>query len=164
MPPNPFVVLNAGSARFECTYGRGCDGVCCREGRPPVSADDARQIDRALPDALPLMRREARRVLEHRGYVSRGSLRVVRGWCIFFHDGCILHQIGESRGGKFAHKPLACALFPLTRRSDGRWYVRQKGTHSPKETWDLFCLAPTAGTPLAVENLKDELALAARIG
>jgi hypothetical protein len=168
MPPNPLVVLNGDSAQFECTFGRGCEGVCCRDGRPAISGHDARQIDATFPDVLALLRKEACRVLKKRGYLHQrgnhghGTLRVVRGWCIFFNKGCALQRIGEARGSKFAYQPLICAVFPLARSRDGSWYVRQKGNEG--ETWDLFCLAPGAETPRALETLKEEIALAARIG
>lgn len=167
MPSNPFVVLNADTARFECTFGRGCDGVCCRSGRPAVYPDEARRIDTAFPAILGLLRPEARRLVERVGYLSRRKkagqpmARVVAGWCVFFHDGCVLHKIGQARGNKFAYKPCLCALFPLYPRKDGRWQVRQKG--QPGEDSNLFCLAPGFATPLARESLLDEFALAARI-
>jgi hypothetical protein len=161
MPASPLVVLNADSARFECTFGRGCEGICCRDGRPPISAHDVQQIDATFPDVLPLLRSEARRVLKRRGYLAGNVLRVVRGWCIFFNAGCALQRVGEARGSRFAHKPLVCALFPLAPGADGNWYVRQKGYRG--EQWDLACLDPGPDARPAAETLKDELALAARI-
>lgn len=167
MPSHNLVVLNAGSARFECNFGRGCDGICCRNGRPPISPTEAQRIDAAFPAVLALLRQEARTVVERQGYLSRRKkggqpmLRVVRGWCVFFHEGCVLHKIGEARGNKFAYKPYLCAMFPLNRRKDGNWYVRQKGYDG--EIWDLFCLTPDPKKPLAVETLPEELTLAARM-
>src|SRR5438067_1465891 len=43
-------ILNLAEARFECTYGHGCDGICCRNGRPPIYPDDASRIDAKLPE------------------------------------------------------------------------------------------------------------------
>ena len=40
-------VINGATATFECIYGRGCDGICCQNGRPPVSAEEAARIDAA---------------------------------------------------------------------------------------------------------------------
>ncbi len=167
MPSTRFVVLNAGSARFECTFGRGCDGICCRKVRSPVPPGDARQIDAVLADVLPLLRKEARKVVEQKGYLSghrkygQPLLRMVREWCVFFNQGCVLQKIGEARGSKFAYKPTVCALFPLFRRADGNWSIRQKG--NPGETWDLFCLAGSPEAPLAASTMKEEFAIAARL-
>ena len=132
----------------------------------PISLDDARQFDAVLPEILPLLRKEARRVVEREGSHRRTKygqpmLRMAREWCVFFHEGCVLHKIGEARGSKFFYKPLVCAVFPLFRRRNGNWHIRQKG--NPGETWDLFCLTPSAETPLAVETMREEFALAAQI-
>ena len=162
MPTNHFVVINQDTARFECTFGRGCDGVCCSKGRVLLAFEETSQIDRAFPDVLPLMRSSARAAVERSGYVTkRWRLRVEGGWCVFFNKGCTLHKVGESRGNKFAHKPLECALFPLYLNARGNWYVRQKGYED--ESADLFCLTPSETTPRAAETSTDEWALAARI-
>jgi hypothetical protein len=60
-------VLNLDSARFDCTFGRGCDGVCCRNGRPLVYPEEARRIDEHLHRILPLLRPEARAVVAAEG-------------------------------------------------------------------------------------------------
>jgi hypothetical protein len=125
------------------------------------------RIKSVLPAALSLLRPVARKVVERDGYLSRRKkcgqpmLRVAGGWCVFFHNGCVLQEIGEAEGNKFAYKPCICALFPLERRIDGKWYVRQEGYEG--EIWDLFCLTPGPQTPLAVEALKEEIALASLI-
>lgn len=167
MPSSRFVVLNAASARFECTFGRGCEGVCCRNGRPPINEGEMRRIDRAFPEALTFLRPEAREVVERDGYVSRRTkggarmLRVVRGWCVFFNQGCVLQKVGEARRSKFAYKPYVCILFPLDVDRHGNWFVRQKGYSG--EDWELSCLTPGANTPLAIDTLREELAVAARM-
>lgn len=167
MPPNPFVVLNLEAARFECTFGRGCEGICCRNGRPPVYPDEQKRIGGILHRILPLLRPAARRLVEAEGYLSRRrkcgqpQLRVIQSWCVFFHNGCVLHKLGEADGDRFLYKPCVCAFFPLDRRNDGAWYVRQRGYAG--EIWDLFCLSPGPGTPPAVQTLRDEIELANRI-
>src|SRR5258708_5403239 len=40
-----FRILNLAEARFECTFGRGCDGVCCRNGRPIVYPEEGARLD-----------------------------------------------------------------------------------------------------------------------
>jgi hypothetical protein len=158
-------VLNLAEATFECTFGRGCAGVCCQNGRPPVKAEEAERIDRNLHKFLPLLRPQARAVVEKDGYRSRRikagnpMLRVVSGWCVFFHQGCVLHKVGMEEGDKFRYKPAPCALFPLDHDDHGHWYVRQHGYKG--ERWaELFCLAPSNTTVPAAESLVEELALA----
>ncbi|MBI4905986.1 MAG: DUF3109 family protein [Acidobacteria bacterium] len=167
MPLRPFVVLNLDEARFECTFGRGCDGICCHNGRPPVYPEERDRIDAVLPRILPLMRSSARKLVERDGYFSRRmkagqpSLRVDAGWCVFFNHGCVLHKLGIEEGDPFRYKPCICSLFPLDRRADKSWYVRQRGYAG--EIWDLPCLTPGGSTPQAAISLHDELALASRI-
>ena len=51
----PLQVSNLKEARFECTFGRGCDGICCRDGRPLVYEDEIARIRENLPRLLPMM-------------------------------------------------------------------------------------------------------------
>ena len=160
-------VLNVKQATYECIYGRGCDGVCCQNGRPSVDAEERARIDDNLKKFLPHLRPEARVVVEQQGFLSgrqkRGEpmLRVVDGWCVFFNQGCVLHRVGAEEGDKYRYKPILCALFPLSLDEKGRWFVRQ---HDYKgEVWDLFCLAPSATTRLAGETLQEEMAIAAEV-
>ena len=167
MSSHRFVVLNLKTARFDCTFGRGCEGICCQNGRPPVYEDERQRIDTILHRALDLMRPSARDLVSTHGYVSRRRkagqlmLRVNAGWCVFFHNGCVLHKLGEEDGDRFRYKPCVCAFFPLDRLPDKNWHVRQKGYGG--EIWDLPCLDPKPSTPLAALSLKPELAIAERI-
>jgi hypothetical protein len=155
-----FIILNLAEARFDCTFGRGCDGVCCRYGRPPIYAEELAQINATLSSILPALRPEARAVVERDGFVSQRrkagqlSARVVKGWCVFFHQGCVLHHAGI--------KPAVCAMFPLARDERDRWYVRQKGYRG--EIWDLTCLDPAASIVPASESLREEIALVESFG
>lgn len=159
-------VVNLHTATFECTFGRGCDGVCCREGKPLVYADEIARIEENLPKFLPLMRPAAQRVITQKGIVSgrrrfgEPLMRVTGGWCIFFNQGCVLHEAGAAEGDKFRYKPAVCALFPLQRDDQDRWYVRQKGFG--RERWDLFCLDPENTSRRSAESLTEELRLAQR--
>jgi len=161
--PATLALLNAETAHFDCTFGRGCAGVCCRNGRPPVYADEASRIDAQLPRIVPLLRAPARDVVEHAGYLSarrkagQPSARVVDGWCVFFNDGCVLHRLGAAEGDAFRYKPSTCATFPLERDARGRWYVRQKDYRG--EIWDLACLDPQTSPVRATESLQAEIAL-----
>jgi Fe-S-cluster containining protein len=163
-PSTPFVVVNAETATFECTYGRGCAGLCCRNGRPPVTRQEAERIDANIGKVLPHLRPEARKLIEASGYLSRRGqadspmARVVAGWCVFFSEGCVLHKIGATEGDKYRYKPAPCSLFPLAQDHKGRWQVRQRGYNG--ELWDLFCLDPAASAVPATLSLTDEIALA----
>jgi Fe-S-cluster containining protein len=158
-------VTNLAEAKFECIYGRGCEGICCQNGRPGVYPEEIERLAANLEKFLPEMRPEARAVIEKSGYLSRRirgglpMLRVVDGWCIFFHQGCVLHKVGAAEGDKYRYKPAACALFPLARNAKGEWYVRQKGLED--EEWDLFCLDPCSSSLPASRSLREEVRLAA---
>jgi Fe-S-cluster containining protein len=159
-------VLNLAEAKYECIFGRGCDGICCQNGRPAVYAEEAARIDENLEKFLPHLRPEARATMEADGYLSgrikmgQPMMRVVKGWCIFFNKGCVLHKVGAEEGDAYRYKPSLCALFPLAKDEKGRWYVRQ---HRYKgEAWDLFCLDPKASPQPAAESLREELKLAQR--
>jgi len=161
-----FAILNLEQARFECIYGRGCDGVCCRAGRPPVYTDDAARIDANLHRVLPELRPEARAMVEKEGYVSRRrkdgqpAMRVAAGWCVFFNQGCVLHRLGAEERDPLRYKPWACAVFPISRVGGGPWHVRQKGLLGEK--WELGCLDPAATTVRAAESLRAEIAVVER--
>jgi hypothetical protein len=166
MPPE-IPNLNFATARFECTFGRGCSGICCRNGRPPIYPEEEPVIEAKLPAILPMLLPRARAAVQKRGWLSprrkRGLpvARVVDGWCVFFNQGCVLHALGAAEGDKLRYKPAACALFPIDRDLHNRWYVRQRGFQG--EIWDLFCLNPAENTPPAAETLRDEMTLARRI-
>jgi hypothetical protein len=162
--PTTLPVVNLTEARFECTFGRGCDGICCQNGRPPIYPEEVERIQAALDRILPHLAPAARRLVERGGFLSQRQktglpmLRVLDGWCIFFNQGCVLHKVGAQEGDKYRYKPAACALFPLARKDNGDWYVRQKGYE--KEPWNLFCLDPVPTAPLAAESLREEVQLA----
>jgi hypothetical protein len=157
-------ILNLGTARFECTFGRGCEGICCRNGRPMMYPDETARLDEKLPGILPLLRPDASAVVSKSGYLSRRRkcglplVRVSGGWCVFFNAGCVLHRAGVEEGDPFRYKPAACALFPLSKDEHDRWYVRQKGYKG--EIWDLPCLDPGVSKTPASESLVHEIALA----
>src|SRR5262249_53482673 len=64
-------VLNLRDVTYECIYGRGCDGVCCQNGRPPVAEDEQARLDANLTKFLPLLSEKARKTVEKDGYLSR---------------------------------------------------------------------------------------------
>lgn len=160
-------ILNADSATFECTFGRGCEGICCREGRPPVYPEEIAILQANLDRILPRLRPEARAAVLKDGFLAprqrrlgQRILRVSQGWCVFFNEGCVLHQAGVEDGDKFRYKPSLCSLFPIQQDNQDRWYIRQKGFQ--RESWDLFCLDPCNTKVLASDSLRDEIRLAKR--
>jgi hypothetical protein len=160
-------IINLAQATFECTYGRGCEGTCCRSGHPVLDPEEIERLDANLPRFAPLLRPEARKIVEKKGYVTdqrRLGLRMARraaGWCVFFNDGCVLHRAGEAEGDRCKYKPTVCSLFPIQHDESEQWYVRQKGFK--KEKWELFCLDPTNSSVPAAQSLRSEIALAARL-
>lgn len=143
-----FRILNLAEARFECTFGRGGDGVCCENGSPIVYPEEAARLDEKLPQILPSLRAAAHALVEERGYLSGRRkcglpmARVAAGWCVFFHGGCVLHRIGAAEGDAFRYKLSVCSLFPLDSGAHGEWRIRQKGYDV--EIRNLFCLDPAA--------------------
>ncbi len=159
-------IVNLDQAKFECIFGRGCDGVCCHNGRPPVYPGESVRITANLHKFLPELRPEAREIVETKGFLSgrrkagQPMMRVAAGSCVFFNRGCVLHKVGAREGDKLSYKPEVCALFPLWLDRNDRWYVRQKGWDG--EIWDLFCLDPASSDKPAAESLRDEIALVRR--
>jgi Fe-S-cluster containining protein len=162
----PLAVTNAETATFDCSFGRGCEGICCKNGRPSVSAEEQAVIESVMPRVLPLLREEARKVIETDGFTSarvkvgQPMVRVAAGWCVFFNKGCVLHAVGAEDGDSYQYKPTQCALFPLE-KSQNEWFIRQWGHDS--EDWDLFCLNPANSPRKAVESLEAEMVLAAKL-
>ena len=139
-------ILNLSEAKFECIYGRGCDGICCQNGRPGVYPEEVERTRRQPVQVPAGAAAGGRKLIESSGFLSKRRkgglpmLRVVNGWCVFFHKGCVLHKVGAVEGDKYRYKPAPCALFPLAKNEAGEWYVRQWGVEG--EEWDLFCLKP----------------------
>ncbi len=161
-------LLNGQEATFECVYGRGCEGLCCQNGRPGLRDDELHRIREAIPKIVPMLRPAARKIVQRSGVVTRRTrdglplVPVQGGWCLFFNEGCVLHKLGVQEGDAYRYKPLQCALFPLLWDDQGRWYVRQKGYMN--ETWDeLFCLNPQHSQRKAIDTLQTELAIAAKL-
>ncbi|QVL32803.1 DUF3109 family protein [Telmatocola sphagniphila] len=158
-------IVNSKTATFECIFGRGCEGHCCKNGRPSVTPQEKKVIDSKLEEVLPHLRPVAQKLIEKDGYLSKRTklgapmLRVIEEYCVFFNKGCVLHKIGAQDGAAYQYKPIQCALFPLTKDEDtNEWYIRQWGYGG--EQWDLFCLNPKESKKKAVVTLAEEIALA----
>jgi hypothetical protein len=165
-PKRHFDIVNLAEARFECIFGRGCNGICCQCGRPLIYPEEVELLDANMAKFLPLLRPKARKMVEKAGCMSGRRrlglplLRVVDWWCVFFHQGCVLHQVGAAEGNKFRYKPAVCALFPIQQDQRDHWYIRQAGFQGEK--WYLFCLDPNSTAVPAAQSLRDEIALARR--
>jgi len=163
----PLDVVNLGTATFECIFGRGCDGLCCKNGRPSVSNHEQLTIDRVMERAIPLMRLNARKLVEEEGYLSKRTklgqptVRVIDSWCVFFNKGCLLHGIGIEDGDAYQYKPMQCALFPLDHDDKGEWYIRQWDYKD--EEWDVFCLNPKQSKVPAAVSMKAEIEYAEKM-
>ena len=119
------VITNLATATFECSYGRGCEGLCCKNSEPPVTPAEQRLLAINLPRLLPLLRPEARADIERGGYLGdrhadgNPKLTIVDDWCVFFNSGCVLHKLGAAEGDAYAYKPSACTMFPLEQNARG---------------------------------------------
>jgi len=164
----PLTLLNGATATFECSYGRGCEGDCCRNGRPGLREAEQSMIQKNLRKILPFLSAKARKLVEKTGIVTKRIREglplapVIDGWCVFFNDGCALHKAGAVEGNHLKYKPLQCAIFPLLWNDEGNWYARQ--WHYQGEEWnDLFCLNPKNSKAKATDTLQNEMNLAAAL-
>lgn len=154
-------VENLAQACFRCSFP-DCGGHCCQQGRPAVERAEVGRIQGQLARALPLLRPEARAAVEQGGWLSHRikegcrCVRVVEHWCVFYHQGCVLHRLGQAEGAAWKYKPWRCCVFPLNFERGQPWYVRQKGYRH--EAWDLPCLDPAGCAGAAAgEHLRTEL-------
>jgi len=158
-------VANLATATFDCVYPT-CGGICCMNGKPAIEPAEEQKIRENMDKFAERLRPEARALIARSGFLSeqkkegRPMLKVSKGWCVFFKDGCVLHQVGAEEGDRFKYKPWRCALFPLTREAKGakpgEWFVRQRGQRG--EAWDLFCLNPEESPKLAKDSMVNEVA------
>ncbi|OWK39154.1 YkgJ family cysteine cluster protein [Fimbriiglobus ruber] len=174
MPPRkspaktvPLTVTNGDTATFDCTFGRGCPGLCCQNGRPSLSEAEQKVVTKNLKKFVPHLRPEAAKLIEAEGFLSGRTkldmpmLRVIGGWCVFFNEGCVFHKVGLAEGDFAKYKPSQCVIFPLEPNGDGTYYVRQWGLNGEK--WDLFCLNPAETDRKAVDTMGPELEYASRL-
>ena len=162
-------IVNGDTATFDCSFGRGCVGLCCQHGEPSVTPEEYERIRAKLPEIVPHLRPEAAASLQLQDFIGseikldNPMVRVVEGWCLFFNEGCVLHKVGAAEGNFSKYKPIQCVMFPLEPNGDGTWYVRQ--WHHEGEQWnDLFCLNPANTALKAVDTLAPEIAVAESLG
>jgi hypothetical protein len=155
------VVTNLATAHFDCVYPT-CGGICCMNGRPAVEPHEVERIRANVDKFADHMLPAARELVARRGFLAklekegRPTLATSKGWCVFFHEGCVLQKVGTAEGEPWKYKPWRCVLFPLTRdRKNGEWHVRQRGERG--EAWDLFCLNPKESPKTADRTLANEV-------
>ena len=108
-------ILNAATATFECTYGRGCEGVCCQEAVRRSNRKNGSESTLILPRLLPLLRPEAQSVVRKRGYLSSRQrfghpiARNAAGWCVFFNQAACCTSWAPTKETNFAtsRRPFA---------------------------------------------------------
>lgn len=112
--------------KFFCCDLEACHGDCCIEGDAgaPLTLEEFEKINEILPEILPLLTPQARKVIEQEGvgyYDQEGDLvtsLVAGANCVFTTFGpggqclCALEQ--AYRGGKTDFcKPQSCHLYPV---------------------------------------------------
>lgn len=116
---NTLVSLDVLEKEFCCDLDT-CRGCCCIEGDAgaPVTEEECAQLEQLLPELLPQMTPEARKVLEEQGlsYLDPSGERVLSivndKDCIFArtdHRGwtyCLIEKLGNP-------KPISCHLYPI---------------------------------------------------
>ena len=112
-------------AYFACDLD-ACKGACCWEGDygAPLDADEVEQVEALLPQVLPLLGSEAKKILAEEGHVTyyaemkkEGTPLMADKSCVYLiKDGDIakcafevLHQEGKSEW----RKPISCHLYPI---------------------------------------------------
>ena len=128
---NTLVSLDVVEKEFCCDLDT-CRGCCCIEGDAgcPVEPDEEQAIREILPQLLPEMTKEARKVVEEQGvaYNDPSGERVLsivndkdcvfartdhNGWCY-----CLIEKAYKQ--GKLAfNKPISCHLYPIRLKSIG---------------------------------------------
>jgi hypothetical protein len=163
-PPPTLPIDNIATATFKCVFPV-CGGICCKNGRPPVTEAEAETIEKNLWRFLPHLRDSVRKFLEKKSWLTKRiaagchTIAVEGGWCVFANGGCTLQKVGMAEGDPWKYKPSVCIQFPLVKTRRGRWFVRQWGYRG--EEWDLFCLNPNENPTKASVSLADEIAYSA---
>lgn len=122
---NSLVSLDVLEKEFCCDLD-SCRGCCCIEGDAgcPVEPDEEEAIAGILPQLLPMMTKEARKVVEEQGiaYNDPSGERVLsivndkdcvfartdhNGWCY-----CLIEK-AYKQGQLPFNKPISCHLYPI---------------------------------------------------
>ena len=145
---NSIVSDDVADQRFccDCTV---CRGACCVDGDSgaPLLESEVAELQRVLPDALPLLTPEGRQAIEAQGVAVRdaeGDLGtpLVDGkacaYAIYTADGtalCALQRL---------YKPVSCHLYPIRVEDYGEF------TAVNYHQWDICRAARGHGDPLYI--------------
>ena len=151
---NTIVSDDIADQRFCCDCG-SCRGACCVEGDSgaPLLEREVAELERVLPDVLPLLTPEGRAAVESLGVAVRdndgdlGTPLVDGGACayaVYAPDGtalCALQRL---------YKPVSCHLYPIRVEDYGEF------TAVNYHQWDICRCAKGHGDPLYI-YLKEPL-------
>lgn len=116
--------------RFSPCDLSSCKHACCKDGAV-IGAERIKRIKSLLPELLPLMRPEAVKAVNSRGFhvdmeFSRLDMdpghkhyyiRTVKGRCVFLSyddsGGCVLQKFGRKHNMAEQLKPVGCWAFPF---------------------------------------------------
>lgn len=140
--------------RFGCNLAC-CKGACCVEGDSgaPLLESEVTQLQRVLPEAMPLMTPEGRKAVEQQGVAVRdndgdlGTPLINGGACayvVYHADGTALCAL------QHLYKPLSCHLYPIRVEDYGEF------TAVNYHRWDICRSATQQGEPL-YKYLKEPL-------
>jgi len=153
---NTLVSLDILEKEFCCDLD-SCHGCCCIEGDAgcPVTDEELKQIEQILPQLLPHMTPEARKVVEEQGlgYLDPSGeqvLSIVNGKdCVFArtdHNGwcyCLIEKLAKNCQLSIVNcqftKPISCALYPIRLTKVGEY------TGLEYHRWDICHCARQLG-------------------
>ena len=145
---NTIVSDDIADCRFQCDCSQ-CRGACCVEGDSgaPLLEEEVAELERVLPDAMPLLTAEGRQAVEQQGVAVRdkdgdlGTPLIEGGACAYIThapDGtalCALQQL---------YKPVSCHLYPIRVEDYGEF------TAVNYHRWDICRCAMGHGDPLYI--------------
>ena len=126
-----------------------CKGACCVDGDSgaPLMEKEIAELERVLPDALPLMTAQGRQAVETQGVAVRdkdgdlGTPLIDGGACAFTThsaDGTALCALQN------LYKPISCHLYPVRVEDYGEF------TAVNYHRWDICRSAKGKGKPLYI--------------
>ncbi|MBR6292213.1 MAG: DUF3109 family protein [Bacteroidales bacterium] len=133
--------------RLFCCDCTRCHGACCVDGDSgaPLLESEVAELERVLPQALPLLTPEGRQAVEQQGVAVRdaegdlGTPLIEGGACAFIAyapDGTALCAL------QHLYKPVSCHLYPIRVQDYGEF------TAVNYHRWDICRPAEGHGEPL----------------
>lgn len=151
---NSIVSDDVADKRFGCDLTK-CKGACCVDGDSgaPLMENEVAELEKVLPDVVPLLTPEGRMAIERQGVAVRdkdgdlGTPLIDGGACAYITysaDGCALCAL------QGLYKPVSCHLYPIRVEDYGEF------TAVNYHEWDICRCAKGHGKPLYV-GLKEPL-------